>query len=426
MKPIVRRLLKLLGAALGLCLLAVGLVAAALFAALRAGPDDWSERVAIGPLRIDASVLASIRIATHPLGMRALEGRSLQTSVGRLHFAEGPVAESLRIVCDPCVIAEPALSAQPLHIAPAEATVLRSGANDLHGEVRAGALRGTWAAHLRARDVALEVAVPDSPVAGVYALFADAIPELARARLEGRFAADLKVALPSRRLSLKPRIEGFVVDGLGTESLIGASPLPACAKPTRRADASARFGAWLPKAVVAAEDQRFFEHPGYDLAEMAAAWSSPDANAREAHRGASTLSQQLAKLLFTGEERTVARKLRELLYAVELDRTLGKQRALSLYLSIAPWGAERCGAEAAALHWFGKRAATLGPIESAWLASLLRNPDAELRRAAQDRAPDRKRMEAILAGMHPILRQRRKALLEELQTWEPPVLSPTQ
>jgi hypothetical protein len=178
--------------------------------------------------------------------------------------------------------------------------------------------------------------------------------------------------------------------------------------------------------VVAAEDQRFFEHPGYDLAEMAAAWSSPDAAARDSARGASTLSQQLAKLLYTGDERTVARKLRELLYAVELDRTLGKARVLMLYLSIAPWGAERCGAEAAALHGFGKRAAALGPLEAAWLASLLRNPDAELHRAAQERVPDRKRMEAILAGMHPIPRQRRKALLDELQDWQPPVGAATQ
>lgn len=138
-------------------------------------------------------------------------------------------------------------------------------------------------------------------------------------------------------------------------------------------------------------------------------------------RGASTLSQQLAKLLYTGDERTLARKLRELLYAVEPDRTLGKPRVLMPYLSIAPWGDGLCGAQAASLRHFGKRASALAPLEAAWLASLLRNSDAELRRAAHSQAADLPRMNAILAGMRPLPRSRRVALAKELQDWTPPV-----
>ena len=75
--------------------------------------------------------------------------------------------------------------------------------------------------------------------------------------------------------------------------------------------------------MIAAEDQRFFEHAGYDLAELGAALE-PQPGQQRVERGGSTLSQQLAKLLVTGDERSPARKLRELLYAVEMEQTLGK------------------------------------------------------------------------------------------------------
>jgi membrane peptidoglycan carboxypeptidase len=170
--------------------------------------------------------------------------------------------------------------------------------------------------------------------------------------------------------------------------------------------------------VIAAEDQRFHEHAGYDLAEMAAAWSTELPESGQHRRGASTLSQQLAKLLYVGDERTVARKVRELLYAVELDRNLGKARVLPLYLSVAPWGDGQCGAEAAALHYFGKRAAALDAAEAVWLASLLRNPEAELERAAQ--AFDPARLQAIAGAMRPLPRWRREDIQYELEQWHPP------
>jgi len=91
-------------------------------------------------------------------------------------------------------------------------------------------------------------------------------------------------------------------------------------------------------------------------------------------RGASTITQQLARTLFTGGERTVARKLREMLYAVEMERTLGKRGILALYLNTVDWGPGICGADAAARRYFGKRPGELTPLEAAWLASILPNP----------------------------------------------------
>ena len=99
-------------------------------------------------------------------------------------------------------------------------------------------------------------------------------------------------------------------------------------------------------------------------------------------RGASTLSQQVAKLLVTGVERAPVRKLRELLYAVEMEQTLGKARILRLYLDNAPWGATVCGAQAAAHTYFAKRADQLTTDEAVWLAAMLHNPALEARRWA--------------------------------------------
>jgi hypothetical protein len=483
----VGRLARLLGIGFGLCALALALLALALFVGLRAVPGEWSKRVSIGPLRADLGVLALVRVATHPLGMRALDGRHWNAPIGRLQFRAASDGATLHIVCDPCHLDSARVSSARLALPRVEATVRHSGPNDLQGELRIGSLPMAWRAELRPRDMDLALTLADAPLAEVYAIFAAAIPELGRARIEGRAGLELRVALASGRYALKPRIDGLAVSGLGTEALLSGTPLPSCAMPVRRADAAAPFGAWLPKAVVAAEDQRFHEHAGYDLAEMTAAWNAAalgapapasigargsaarDEPARAtAHRdapgaaplgdpvpakgrgdvpgaippgvpahapgrdgaldstprGASTLSQQLAKLLYTGDERSLVRKLRELLYAGALGRTLGKPRLLATYLAIAPWGEGRCGAQAAALHHFGKRAASLSPLEAAWLASLLRNPDAELRRAARERAPDLPRLEAILAGMQPLSRVRREALAEALATWVPPAGGP--
>ncbi|HEX7441574.1 MAG TPA: biosynthetic peptidoglycan transglycosylase [Caldimonas sp.] len=419
MKAILRKLAVLSIAALLVAALAATLLVVTLPASLRAAPGEWSERVALGPVQLDVSVLGVIRVASHPLGLRALAGRSWKTPIGTLHFSADPERDSLTVICAPCAVRAPALSREPLQVVRAELTLRRAGPNELYGDLVAGSVRTAWLARLHPRDLDLELTLADAPLADAYALFGAAFPEAARARIEARAGAEIRLTLPSRHLVVKPHLEGFAVSGLGTEALLVATPLPACARPTRKVDAAAPFGPWLPKAVVAAEDQRFFDHRGYDLDEMTAAWAN-DRKSGKAPRGASTLSQQLAKLLYTGEERTLARKLRELLYAVELDRTLGKQRVLTLYLAVAPWGEARCGAQAAALDFFGKRASALGPIEAAWLASLLRNPDAELRRTVERGAPDRPRLGAILAGLHPLSHARREALVDDLRTWEAP------
>ncbi|MDP3822498.1 MAG: biosynthetic peptidoglycan transglycosylase [Burkholderiales bacterium] len=409
--------------ALGIIVLAVLCTAAAsvamLVASLRAAPGEWSQAVSIGPWRVGLSVPAVLRLATHPLGLRALAGRSFDTSHGTLRFQQGADESSIRVVCEPCTPHAAVLGKAPLRLQRTELSLTRVGQNHLHGEILAGAVRATWKLQIEKRSVDLRVQVPDAPIADFYAVVGASIPELERARIEGRAGAELSLALPSRAWRVLPRIEGFSVSGLGTEALLGATPLLACARPARRADAAAPFGVWLPRAVVAAEDQRYQEHAGYDLIEMRAAWRS-DGVANPLPRGASTLTQQLAKLLYTGDERSAVRKLREVLYAVEMDRVLGKARVLELYMTVAPWGGGHCGAQAASLHLLNKRASALTPIEAAWLVSLLRNPEAELGRATANGSVDKARIADIVEAMRPLARSRREELQEQLADWAPP------
>ena len=149
-----------------------------------------------------------------------------------------------------------------------------------------------------------------------------------------------------------------------------------------------RMGTYLPAAAIAAEDQRYFEHEGVDATELAALFADVEGAPR---RGASTLTQQLARTLYTGGERTAARKLRELLYALEMERTLGKARVLELYLNTVHWGPGICGARAAARSYFNKSPARLTPIEAAWLAGILRNPHTAYAEQFVARSPERER-----------------------------------
>jgi membrane peptidoglycan carboxypeptidase len=155
---------------------------------------------------------------------------------------------------------------------------------------------------------------------------------------------------------------------------------------------------------------------------MLAAWQHNQRNAQKENaplRGGSTLTQQLAKFTITGDDRSATRKLRELLYAVEMERTLGKARILQLYLALAPWGDGVCGAERAAQAYLGKSAAKIGPVSAAWLVSLLRNPELQLQRATRAREIDRERIKQIVAGMRPMSASQRTLANEQLVDWMP-------
>jgi monofunctional glycosyltransferase len=129
----------------------------------------------------------------------------------------------------------------------------------------------------------------------------------------------------------------------------------------------------LIQAVVASEDQRFFEHHGVDWAAVRESFAH-DVEARRVARGGSTITQQLAKNLFFGTRKSPLRKLRELVTARWLEEDLTKPRILEIYLNVIEWGDGTWGAEAAARHWYGVPARALTREQAAGLAAMIPNP----------------------------------------------------
>jgi monofunctional biosynthetic peptidoglycan transglycosylase len=125
-------------------------------------------------------------------------------------------------------------------------------------------------------------------------------------------------------------------------------------------------------AVVAAEDQRFLAHSGFDLDEIADAVYERVKHDRR--RGASTISQQVAKNLFLWPDKSLVRKGLEAYFTALIELFCPKRRILEVYLNIAQFGDRLYGIEAASLTYFGKPAARLTRDEAALLAAVLPNP----------------------------------------------------
>ncbi|MFN7986402.1 MAG: biosynthetic peptidoglycan transglycosylase [Thermoanaerobaculia bacterium] len=127
------------------------------------------------------------------------------------------------------------------------------------------------------------------------------------------------------------------------------------------------------RALLTSEDAGFWGHPGIDLSEVPVAASINWVRGERA-RGASTITQQLAKNLFLNRERSYRRKLQEAALALLLEPALGKRRILEIYLNVIEWGPGIHGIGPAARHYFGKSPSELTPRESAFLVALIPGP----------------------------------------------------
>lgn len=143
-----------------------------------------------------------------------------------------------------------------------------------------------------------------------------------------------------------------------------------------------RISKRLADAVVASEDAKFFDHGGFDWEALREAFRLNLSRRRYA-RGASTITQQLAKNLYLGTEKSLLRKAREALLTAKLERRLDKRRILALYLNVAEWGDGVFGADAGARRHFGTSATSLTTAQAVLLASMLPAP----RRASLSPAP---------------------------------------
>jgi penicillin-binding protein 1A len=153
---------------------------------------------------------------------------------------------------------------------------------------------------------------------------------------------------------------------------------------------------WLQKAVIAAEDDRFWSHPGFDFKGLVRG-ATVDVRRRGYATGGSTLTQQLAKNLFLTSERSATRKLAELYLSLQIEQRYGKKQILELYLNQIFWGHNAYGCEAAAQTYFGKHASDLNLGEAALLAGLIPGPELYSPYHSEQRA--KQRQETVLNRM---------------------------
>ncbi len=174
----------------------------------------------------------------------------------------------------------------------------------------------------------------------------------------------------------------------------------------------------LQKAVLAGEDSHFFEHHGFDWDAINKAWEEAqkegEKEAKEEgdfdpndwippmpsfKRGASTITQQLAKNLYLSEERSFFRKGREAAITYFLERNLNKRRILEIYLNVIEWGDGVYGAEAASRVYFNKSASQLSPSEAAYLSAMIPSP-LNVFNPAKNKKRVVRRQKVILKGMN--------------------------
>ena len=431
--PLLRRLVQLAVGVLLVIAIGAGALWAVLRIALAPAAGEWATEIGRGPFALQASVPQLVWLATTPWIGERLHGVRVATRLGPVTLGWEPdspsnPAPALVLHCEPCSVPLPAGVGQPaLTLPAAQLTLSRTltaqndqaldgllllGARALAPDAEAPLLTAHWQARRAGPGWAVRLNWGEHPVRDWLALLAPQLPELARARIDGTLALSADLQLPERTLQLAPVLQGVSVQGLGTEAW---AHLHSSCGPRVAVDARG----WLARAVLAAEDQRFDEHPGYDLEELLTTLHTNQQRGAIA-RGGSTLTQQLAKLMVTGGERTLARKLREWLYAVEMEQTLGKARILQLYLNLAPWGETAegrlvCGAEAAARHHFNVPAQRLSPRQAITLAAMLQNPTRGAERWASEGSVDPERLVWIADQIRGVPVRQRRALAAQLR-----------
>ena len=130
---------------------------------------------------------------------------------------------------------------------------------------------------------------------------------------------------------------------------------------------------YVIKAVIIAEDDKFWTHEGFDYDAIQKAIEK-DIKKKKFALGGSTISQQLAKNLYLSPSKNPVRKIKEAILTWRMERNISKKRIIELYLNVAEWGDGLFGIEVAARTYFGKSASALTAREAARLASVLPNP----------------------------------------------------
>jgi hypothetical protein len=424
----------------------------------------WTVPVRLAPgVRVEANGSGLLRLATSPLGLRVLDGQSTTTALGTLRFSRD--GDALLVRCAPCRLNDARVAPRMLALPPTELRLTRragvesnnvldavlsvqvnlptsaqtreesselvsaqasaaasepsTSKENRHANAQANLptrrapVEATATLTLAPTGVQVQWSLPATPLAQLLRVLGDGLPELRAAQVSGTVQGDGTLSLPALRPHTRLQFAEVAVAGLGTEQLAGGSISFQC----RDASGAARqvqtgesekqwlapeaLGTWLPAAVLAAQDARFHEHTGFEASALARTLSGQAA-------GAGTLTQQLARTLYTGRDGTLVAQLRELLYATEMEQTLGKERILALHLNTVAWGPGACGARAAARLYFGKRAAQLTPLEAAWLGGILQDPDRAYQQQVLGGLVDHERTQWVLLQLRELPKAERE------------------
>lgn len=350
-----------------------------------------------------------MELATSVPGRRLLNASRWQSSHGTVIFNDH--VDSVNIICDKCTFNIAELSSRPIELDRVSLTILDNH-YQLSGLIKIRNLQHdvyiSYVGQVNMQGVKLKWSLPKTTLVSLLAPLHSHSVVLQKAHVSGSITATGTLQWPSRAWSIYPELQGFEVTGLGTERLKYDALKYRC-HATPSADIPETYtwvteknmGRWLPKTVLIAEDAHFMQHPGYDM-EIIRNLVGSESRGKTLNSkilGGSTITQQLAKNFFTGGNHNWMRKLEELLYAVEMEHTLGKQRILALYLNTVDWGPNICGAHQAANIYFGRRPSQLTPVQAAWLAGIIRNPHRAWQEEYLPNNPNMKRLSWVMRYM---------------------------
>ena len=163
----------------------------------------------------------------------------------------------------------------------------------------------------------------------------------------------------------------------------------------------------VKNAFISAEDKNFYEHAGFDLRGIAAALYEALESRGESVRGASTIPQQVAKIIYFGGERAIERKIKEVIQANRMVNTIGREKILEIYLNEIFLGQNAYGVAAAAQTYFNKNLSELNPQEAAYLAALPKAPSTYHPVREEERAVDPAQLRAARDVAERLPRRRR-------------------
>ena len=259
-----------------------------------------------------------------------------------------------------------------------------------------------------------DVRLDEAPLRAFVALLAPWVPEATKGDLSGTVGLNASLSGPQLSWTLEPKVEDLQVSGVlpAVEALRSRNVtwrVPDQEGGWMVRQAAPGLPGWTPlssadrvvKAIIASEDAHFFDHPGFDLASIQRVLDeAADSGASVTSlRGASTVTQQLVKNLFLDGERTLARKCRELLMAVEMETVLHKRDIIELYVNVVEFGPQIYGVGPASEAFFLKSPARLTLRESAYLAAVLPAPRTWYRTAYLKGKTPTRLVDSVVASM---------------------------